>query len=307
MADFSEIVINTTAEKIERMANMEINNEVIDDTSDDNSLPTSKLVYDFVSNSASGGSGDCVSYSKAQNLTDEQKQTARTNIGAVSQTELEDGLEEKVDASLVVSNIISDTDSPLNDSIPNGDALIAFVREHGVSSSQAQSLSKLKKARARQNIDVDGGKWESLFTVEGDGETKLWEYTETPDGKPIQLRAVAIIVTQTVVEAANGYGQLYGYYSADNKKYSTVNVTTISQMLSSTILNGQALAVIEPNKGFYEAYSVAMEKGNPNNLRHSGFYQFMASTSDYPYINKIKIVAQSPMSEGNTFTVWGVR
>lgn len=250
---------------------------------------------------------NAVSYSEAQELTDEQKQRARENINAVSQTELEDGLDEKVDASIVVSNIISDTGVLLSDNIPNGDAVAAFVREHGVSSTEIQSLKLSQKARARQNIDVDGGTWESLFTVEGDGETRLWEYTERSDGTPIRLRAVAITVTQTVVEAANGYGQLYGYYSADNKNYSVVNVTTISQMLSSTILNGQALAVIEPNKGFYEAYSVAMEKGNPNNLRHSGFRQFMASTSDNPYINKIKIVAQSPMSAGNTFTVWGVR
>ncbi|MBQ5598153.1 MAG: hypothetical protein IIU66_06665 [Clostridia bacterium] len=307
MADFNNIAINATAAKIERMANMEINNEVIDDTSDDNSLPTSKLVYDFVSNSASGGGGDCVSYSKAQDLTDEQKQTARTNIDAVSQAELEGGLDEKVDASLVVSNIISDTGSLLEDNIPNGDAIVNFLREHGVSSSQVQSLTLAKKARARQNIDVDGGKWEKLFTIEGDGETIIWEYTETPYGTPIQLRAVAITVTQTIAEAANGYGQLYGFYSADNKNYSQVNVTTILQMLSSTVLNGQALAVIEPNKGFYEAYSVSMAKGNPNNLLHSGFRQFMASTSDNPYINKIKIVAQSPMSAGNTFTVWGVR
>lgn len=176
-----------------------------------------------------------------------------------------------------------------------------------VSYAEEQNLTEEQKATARNNIDVDGGKWEKLFTIEGDGETRVWEYTETPDGKPIQLRAVAITVTQTVAEAANGYGQLYGFYSADNKNYNKVNVTTISQMLSSTVLDGQALAVIEPNKGFYEAYSVSMKNGNPDNLTYSGFYQFMASTSDNPYINKIKIVAQRPMSAGNTFTVWGVR
>ena len=250
---------------------------------------------------------NAVSYSEAQDLTDEQKQTARANIDAVSQTELEDELDEKVDVSLVVDNLVSSDNTLLSDNIPNGSALVAFIRNNSVSSAQEQSLTLAKKARVRRNIDVDGGTWESLFTVEGDGETKLWEYTERPDGTPIQLRAVAITVAQTIAEAANGYGQLYGYYSADNQNYSTVNVTTISQMLSSTILNGQALAVIEPNKGFYEAYSVSMKKGNPDNLMYSGFRQFMASTSDNPYINKIKIVAQNAMSAGNTFTVWGVR
>ena len=39
-----------------------------------------------------GVSEDTISYTKEQNLTDEQKETARTNIGAISQTELDDAV-----------------------------------------------------------------------------------------------------------------------------------------------------------------------------------------------------------------------
>ena len=313
MADFNNIAINTTAEKIERMANMEINNEVIDDTSDDNSLPTSKLVYDFVSNSASGGSGDCVSYSKAQNLTDEQKQTARTNIGAVSQTELEDGLDEKVDASLVVSNIISDTGVLLSDNIPNGGAIANFLREHGVSSSQVQSLTLAKKARARQNIDVDGGKWELLYTIEGDGETKTWEYTQFAGGSPLKLTAVSAVVIQDVAEAENSYGFLNAY---SGEKTTQVAGVIYSYFTKNTAPNidkegtgmQRSYGVVEQYKGQYRAYSVGMAKAANEVLRYTPYMQGKHTTADYPYIDRIKVQKQTGVfSAGNKIEVYGVR
>ena len=296
MANFSEIVINTTAEKIERMANMEINNEVIDDTSDDNSLPTSKLVYDFVSNSASGGSGDCVSYSKAQNLTDEQKAQARENINAV-------------DASLVVSNIISDTDSPLNDSIPNGDALIAFVREHGVASSLVQNLNESRKARARRNIDVDGGKWELLYTIEGDGETAIWEYNQFADGNSLKLTAVSAVVIQDVAEAENSYGFLYAYCDAKSTQFPSAIYNYFTKNSAPTTSGTQrAYGVVEQYKGQYRAYSVGMAKSANEVLRYTPYMQAKHTTADYPYIDRIKVQKQTGVfSAGNKIEVYGVR
>lgn len=311
MADYNNIAINTTAEKIERMANMEINNEVIDDTSDDNSLPTSKLVYDFVSNSASGGGGDCVSYSKAQNLTDEQKQTARTNIDAVSQTELEGGLAQKVDASLVVSNIISDTGSGLivlKNNIPNGDALAAFVREHGVSSAQTQSLTLSKKARARSNINAaeDAGTWELLYTIEGDGETNTWEFTKFADGSDLKLRAAAVKTINTVAASADTYGFIYAYDSSFN----TISTAVITKFLSKTA-GAVALGIIEQDKGYYRAYAVDGAKNNPGNVRYSGFqrYNEIGNIEITPYIPKIKVENQTTayLPVGSTIEVWGVK
>lgn len=305
MADFSEIVINTTAEKIERMANMEINNEVIDDTSDDNSLPTSKLVYDFVSNSASGGSGDYVSYSQSQNLTDEQKQTARTNIDAVSQAELD----EKVDASLVVSNIISDTDTLLSDNIPNGDAVAAFVREHGVSSSEIQSLTLAKKARARQNIDVDGGKWELLYTIEGDGETKTWEYTQFANGSPLKLTAVSAVVIQDVAEAENSYGFLNAYCDAKSTQFPAAIYNYFTKNSAPTTSGNQrAYGVVEQYKGQYRAYSVGMANAGNETMKYTPYMQAKHTTADYPYIDRIKVQKQTGVfSTGNKIEIYGVR
>ena len=59
MADFEPIAVNTTAEKLEKIANMEINDETLNENSSDNSLPTSKLVYNElkkISENSGGGS-----------------------------------------------------------------------------------------------------------------------------------------------------------------------------------------------------------------------------------------------------------
>jgi hypothetical protein len=58
LAEFSDIVLNTTAERIETIANMDINSDVIDENSNDGSLPTSKAVYEAIKNiEVSGGGG----------------------------------------------------------------------------------------------------------------------------------------------------------------------------------------------------------------------------------------------------------
>ena len=58
MADFEPIAVNTTAEKLEKIANMDINDTGLDESSDNNSLPTSKLVYDTIKNLGGGGGGN---------------------------------------------------------------------------------------------------------------------------------------------------------------------------------------------------------------------------------------------------------
>lgn len=232
---------------------------------------------------------NAVSYSEAQKLTDEQKQRARENINAV-------------DASLVKSSL-GDVDS-LSKNILTVSGTQELVEQNALNPNLPNDYPAFYIRKMREHLEVDGGKWEKLFTIEGDGEMRLWEYTQTPDGTPIKLSAVAITVTQTVAETANVYGQLYGYY---NDTY--VGLTTISKILTTNVLGGQAVAVIQPNKGYYEAYGVDMAKGNPANMSHSGFRQFMASTADLPYINKIKIVIQNTvkLSVGNKIDVWGVK
>lgn len=147
MADFSEITINTTAKKIERMANMEINNETIDDTSDDNSLPTSKLVYDFVSNSASGVNGDFVSYSQSQDLTDKQKETARNNIDAtgiyVGSGDMPEGYDVQIDPSGETLSVVDEITSSTSDELPNCKAVKNYVASAGGTSTTVTTKSSL--------------------------------------------------------------------------------------------------------------------------------------------------------------------
>ena len=156
MADYNNIALNTTAERIERMANMEINTENIDEYSDDYSLPTSKAVYRAIASSGGGAaSGDYVSYSEEQNLTEEQKITARGNIGVFSQDEVASMISgsfgDAVPKTDVVDNLIVDGTFDRT-KIPNGNALQSFIEVNSVSSAVTQSLSDSKKARARANI-----------------------------------------------------------------------------------------------------------------------------------------------------------
>ena len=255
---------------------------------------------------------NAVSYSVTQNLTDEQKQTARANIDAVSQAELADGLAQKVDASLVVSNILSDTDSGLivlRNNIPNGSAVSAFVREHGVSSSQTQSLTLTQKTRARNNIDVDGGKWELLYTIEGDGETKTWEYTQFANGSPLKLTAVSAVVIQDVAEAENSYGFLYAYSGEKTTPLPMAIYNYFTKNTAPTTPGTQrAYGVVEQYKGQYRAYSVGMAKKGNEIMRYTPYTQAKHTTADYPYIDRIKVEKQTGVfSAGNKIEVYGVR
>ncbi len=200
MADFSEITINTTAQKIERMANMEINNETIDDTSDDNSLPTSKLVYDFVSNSASGVNGDFVSYSQPQDLTDEQKETARNNINAV-------------DASLVVSSISDDSQ------IPNGagvrDAINEITLHNCVRCDVEQPLIDAFKQIARENINAV----DASLVVDNLVDDKQLLVDHIPNGQALQ----------SFIEANAVSSAVYTSISENKKLIARTNIGAVSQ------------------------------------------------------------------------------
>lgn len=57
MAEFKDIVLNTTAVRLETIANMDINNEVINENSNDSSLPTSRVVYEALKDIGASGIG----------------------------------------------------------------------------------------------------------------------------------------------------------------------------------------------------------------------------------------------------------
>ena len=228
MADYNNIALNTTAERIERMANMEINTENIDEYSDDYSLPTSKAVYRAIVSSGGGAaSGDYVSYSEEQNLTEEQKITARQNIGVFSQNQvaqmINDSFEETVPKSLVVDNLVADKQF-LTDRIPNGQAVQSFIVANAVSSAVPQTLSDSKKQIARTNIgavsqsEVDEAvanignapnkEWKVIATGEitEDGVTKI-AITKDNNGNPFEIYDALVVYTDAPIatETANIY------------------------------------------------------------------------------------------------------
>lgn len=352
-----------------------------DDGSDGKDGADYILTDDDKSEIAAQVSGDCVSYSEAQALTDEQKETARnnidavdanlvvssildssahpralkipnvtalqefideytmqqcvrkdvqqeiteysqeivrSNIGAVSQTELENGLNEKVDASLVVSNIISDTGSGLivlKNNIPNGDALAAFVREHGVSSAQTQSLTLTKKARARQNIDVDGGTWELLRTYTTNGvdknfndgtTTSPYETTTDENGNVFNLSAVAVIINNVVAAATNSYSSVFVYSTQPAGETLTgyAGYAVCSNSISTTA-GARAASFIQARNGYYESTNIVAAKATSANYQANPSQTFGASAK-YP-INKIKIVTGAIPPAGDIIEIWGIK
>jgi predicted ATP-grasp superfamily ATP-dependent carboligase len=83
LADFDNIPIYTTAEKIEKIANMDINDTGLDESSDNNSLPTSKLVYDTIKN-LSGGGGENINVDQTYNPKSENPQSGIAVEEAIS-------------------------------------------------------------------------------------------------------------------------------------------------------------------------------------------------------------------------------
>ena len=241
------------------------------------------------------GGGGFVSYSVTQDLTDEQKATARGNINAV-------------DASLVTDNLNS------SEKIPNGAGLTNFLSESlhhfdVVSYNGKQTTTNKQKATARDNIEVDGGKWELLYTIEGDGETSIWEYTQFADGSPLKLTAVSAVIIQNVAEAEKSYGHLYAYCDKKSTQFPAAIYSYFTKNTAPTKPGTQrAYGVVEQYKGQYRAYSVGMAEKGCETMRYTPYMQGKSTTSDHPYIDHIKIHKQTGVfSTGNKIEVYGVR
>ncbi len=225
-----------------------------------------------------------------QKLDTDQKKQARENIGAFP-------------AAYVVG---SGADFPEGGTIYNCAYTIKGVQEsikaNAVTASKTQYLRDERQQQARINISADGGRWEKLFTVQGNGVKKEWEYGQFADGSALKLAAVAAVVYQANPEVTETNGVLYGY-----------NGTTLLQkaeyetFLDATTVGGVAYGEIKQEKGYYTAFSVGMASG-ANQQINSAFMNFKYSTADYPCIDRVKISSGNvAMSAGNTITVWGVR
>ena len=184
---------------------------------------------------AQNGSTDAVSYSQSQNLTDEQKGTARQNIGVFSQNQVAEminySFEEAVPKTDVVDNLVTNNQF-LPDKIPNGNAIQTFIEANAVSSAVAQTLSDSKKQIARTNIgaisqaELDEAvanvgnspnkEWKIIATgkVEEDGVTKI-TITKDNNGNPFEIYDALLVYTDAPIatETANIYLLVNNEYS----------------------------------------------------------------------------------------------
>ena len=119
----AKIIGNTTAtpSPIGNLSNLKTKNK--------NSL------VDAINEAAESANGDFVSYSQSQNLTDEQKETARNNIGI---------------------NLTSDDNKTENDDIPTVQFIVEYTDTYTgydcVRCDKAQNLNDQYKQTARANI-----------------------------------------------------------------------------------------------------------------------------------------------------------
>lgn len=335
MADYNNIALNTTAERIERIANMEINTENIDEYSDDYSLPTSKAVYRAIVSSGGGvASGDYVSYSEEQNLTDEQKETARQNIGVFSQDTVAQmiigSFEKAVPKSLVVDNLVADKQL-LTDHIPNGQAVQSFIVANSVSSAVAQTLSDSKKQIARTNIGAisQAELNEAIANAGGSGTSEVWEtiaditLAEVTNGiaasQDINGQAFSLKKAKIIVDTDN----TSGFYTATgnlllNLKSAETNVFSRAMYLENALPKtagryGRAVFEIEVISGL--AFVSGRCSGNLKKLANTEFgdsFSFFANLLfllENGTLNEIKIGTNysSGLAAGTRLQVLGVR
>ena len=233
-----------------------------------------------------------IRYDIIQDLTRDEKSIVLYNLGAIPW-----------------DFVAEDYTTAMNEFLLTYSALNDFTYDNFLTYTESPYITEDKKYYARKNVDIDGGKWELLYTIEGDGETKVWEYNQFADGSPLKLTAVSAVVIQDVAEAENSYGFLYAYSGAEITPLPAAIYNYFTKNSAPTTSGTQrAYGVIEQYKGQYRAYSVGMAKTGNEIMRYTPYMQAKHTTADYPYIDRIKVQKQTGVfSAGNKIEVYGVR
>ena len=272
----AKIIGNTTAtpSPIGNLSNLKTKNK--------NSL------VDAINEAAESANGDFVSYSQSQDLTGEQKQTARENIGAFNADK--------------VKSTLDDLDG-LSDNVLTVSGTMELIERRALNPNLPNDYPMFYKHQMLKHLE---GTWELLYTIEGDGATNIWEFTKFADGSDLRLRAAAVKTINTVAASADTYGFIYAYDSSSN----TISTAVITKFLSKTA-GAVALGIIEQDKGYYRAYAADGASKNPGNVRYSGFQQYneIGNIETTPYLPKIKVNNQTTayLPVGSTIEVWGVK
>lgn len=163
-----------------------------------------------------------VLYSETQELTDEQKQTARENINAV-------------DASLVTDNVSNGNE------IPNGNGLVNFITENihnfpvvSYDHSQTAYMTDEQKQTARNNIgavsqteldeavtavknEITGEAWETIADITLEEASAEVVISQDANGGALSLKRMKVIVdTDNTTGFYTATGMLYlGLISAE--------------------------------------------------------------------------------------------
>ena len=193
----------------------------------------------------------------------------------------------------------------------------SFLYKNTVLSTIDQSASEVanwtgaKKAQARKNIDVDGGKWVLLRTYTTDGVNKAFgdgttsnvgTTTTDGDGNALSLSAVAVIFKNTTAAAANSYAALFAYTASGENEYGGYSVSTNAV---NTKENAQGVMIVLPDRGYYRSLSIDGALKNSAYVRENPSQVFVMSSSNV--INQIKIVLGAIPPEGDIVEIWGIK
>ena len=239
-----------------------------------------------------------------QSLSDEQKSTARENIGAVA-----------VDNVVLKSTDKPDTDA--SELIYSITGVQRFLYKNTVLSTIDQSASEVanwtdtKKAQARKNIDVDGGKWVLLRTYTTDGVNKAFgdgttsnagTTTTDVDGNALSLSAVSVVFKNTAAAAANSYAALFAYTASGENEYGGYSVSTNAV---NTKENAQGVMTVFADRGYYRSLSIDGALKNSAYARENPSQAFVM-TSD-SVINQIKFVLGAIPPADDIIEIWGIK
>ena len=180
------------------------------------------------------------------------------------------------------------------------------------SASEVANWTDAKKAQARKNIDVDGGKWVLLRTYTTDGVNKAFgdgttanagTTTTDGDGNALSLSAVSVVFKNTAAASANSYIACFAYCNADNESLSAGYA--ISTNAINTKANAQGVAMVLPERGYYRSLSVYGGINASVNLCENPSQMFSTASSNT--IKRIKITLGAIPPEGDIIEIWGIK